>query len=83
MSWPVGPSIYEINALVWVRELSRKYGREVTLANVPAPEWDWIAEWGFDGVWLMGVWERSPEGIRIAREHPGLGGLHARFAGLD
>ncbi len=71
-SWPAGPSIYEINALVWVRELSRKYGREVTLANVPAPEWDWIAEWGFDGVWLMGVWERSPEGIRIALGHPGL-----------
>jgi hypothetical protein len=28
--------------------------------------WDETADLGFDGVWLMGVWRRSPAGIRIA-----------------
>ncbi len=70
--WPPNPSIYEINTLVWLGELSRKHGTTVTLANVPEAEWDGLAEWGFDAVWLMGVWERSPLGLRIAREHPGL-----------
>jgi glycosidase len=70
--WPPNSSIYEINTLVWLGELSRKHGAVITLANVPADEWDDIAEWGFDAVWLMGVWERSPLGVQIAREHPGL-----------
>ncbi|HLJ51520.1 MAG TPA: alpha-amylase family glycosyl hydrolase [Bryobacteraceae bacterium] len=64
--------LYEINTWVWLGELTRKYGRTVTLADVPAEEWDGIARWGFDSVWLMGVWERSPAGAKIAREHPGL-----------
>ena len=29
-----------------------------------------IADLKVDAVWLMGVWERSPAGIRIARELP-------------
>src|SRR5215471_1917823 len=70
--WPLNPSFYEINAMVWIGELSRKHGTAITLANVPAAEWDGIAEWGLDAVWLMGVWERSPLGIQIAREHAGL-----------
>ena len=53
-------------------ELSRKYKKPVTLATVPQEEWDSIAALGFDAVWLMGVWERSPAGIRIAMQHPGL-----------
>ena len=36
------------------------------------PEWDAIAEFGFDSVWLMGVWERSPAGIAIANRNEGL-----------
>ena len=27
---------------------------------------------GFDAVWFMGVWERSPAGIAIAMRNPGL-----------
>jgi hypothetical protein len=70
--WPPNPSIYEINTLVWLSELSRKHGTAITLANVPAVEWDGIAACGLDAVWLMGVWERSPLSVQIAREHPGL-----------
>ena len=72
--WPKHPVIYEINAWTWLRELSRKYRQPITLKTVPAEEWDALAAWGFDAVWLMGVWERSPAGIRVARGHQGLQG---------
>jgi len=69
-TWPKNPTIYEINTWVWLGELSRRYGRRITLKGVPASEWDAIAAWSFDAVWLMGVWERSPLGISIALQSP-------------
>ena len=46
--------------------ISRTEGRAIDLGTVPDRYWDEIADLGFDGVWLMGVWQRSPAGIRIA-----------------
>src|ERR1039457_7976 len=66
------PVIYEINTWVWLNDLTRTYGHTIQLANVPDREWDGLASWGFDAVWLMGVWERSPAGVRIAQENPDL-----------
>ena len=71
-AWPKHPVIYEINTWVWLRELGQKYQKPVTLATVPPAEWDQIAALGFDAVWLMGVWERSPAGIEISMHNPGL-----------
>jgi hypothetical protein len=71
-SWPKHPVIYEINTWVWLEDLSRKYGRPVNLATVPPEEWDAIASRGFDAVWFMGVWERSPAGIEISMRNKGL-----------
>lgn len=68
-SWPRRPVIYEINTWVWLEELSGRAGKPVTLATAPREEWDALARFGFDAVWFMGVWERSPAGIRIAREN--------------
>jgi hypothetical protein len=65
--WPAQPTIYEVNTVVWLGELSRKYGRPVTLGDVPLEAWDELALRGVDAVWLMGVWERSAAGLRIAR----------------
>ena len=65
------PFIYEINTWVWLDELSRREGTPIDLAGVPGHEWDAIAALGFDAVWLMGVWERSPAGIAIALENAG------------
>ena len=70
--WPRYPSIYEINTWVWLDELGRVQGRTVTLASVPDRAWDSIATLGFDAVWLMGVWERSPAGIAIANQNSDL-----------
>ncbi len=65
--WPGQPAIYEVNTVVWLGDLSRRYGRPVTLGDVPVEAWDDIALPGVDAVWLMGVWERSAAGVRIAQ----------------
>jgi len=70
--WPKHPVIYEINTWVWLGDLSRKHRRAVDLATVPDEEWDAVAAHGFDAVWFMGVWERSPAGIEISMRNPGL-----------
>ena len=51
---------------------SRKSGHSITLKNVPKRDWDSIAQLGVDAVWFMGVWERSPAGLAIARTNPSL-----------
>jgi hypothetical protein len=58
--------VHEVNTLVWLSEVSARAGRQVTLADVPAEEWDAVVLPGVDCVWLMGVWERSPAGRAIA-----------------
>lgn len=70
--WPRYPIVYEINTWVWLSDLSRKYGRQINLSSVPSAEWDAISDYGFNAVWLMGVWERSPAGIAIANRNQGL-----------
>lgn len=69
MQWVKNPIIYEIHTWVWLNELSRRHGKKVTLGSVPAKEWDTLKALGIDAVWFMGVWERSPEGIRVANEN--------------
>jgi glycosidase len=64
--------IYEINTWVWLHEISEKEGRPITLGNVPIKVWDALAAYGFDAVWLMGVWERSPAGLAISMRNEGL-----------
>ena len=71
-AWPRYPAVYEINTWVWLADLSAKLGIIVELGSVPPAEWDAIAGFGFDAVWLMGVWERSPAGIAIANANQGL-----------
>ncbi|MCL1818918.1 MAG: alpha-amylase family glycosyl hydrolase, partial [Spirochaetaceae bacterium] len=46
--------------LVWLFQLSQKYGRELTrLDEIPDEELDELARRGFTGLWLIGLWERS------------------------
>src|SRR2546423_4703834 len=66
--WPARPVIYELNTAVWLAERSRAAGRPLTLAQVPDDDWDALTPPGVDAVWLMGVWERSPLGVALARD---------------
>ncbi len=54
------------NTYVWLAQLSRKYGRPVQrLDQIPDAELDWLADSGFSGLWLIGLWERSRASARI------------------
>lgn len=68
--WPRYPLLYEINTRVWLRELSHRHRRTVTLATVPAEEIGRMGALGFDAVWLMGVWATGPEAVWVARRDP-------------
>ncbi len=51
---------------VWLDQLSKKYGRAITrLDHIPDEELDQLARWGFNALWLIGVWERSPASQKI------------------
>ncbi|MDR2178339.1 MAG: alpha-amylase, partial [Treponema sp.] len=48
------------STLVWLYQLSKKYGREISrLDQIPDEELDELARRGFTGLWLIGLWERS------------------------
>jgi len=70
--WPGQPVIYEVNTAVWLAELTRAARAPVTLGSVTEAGWDAITPAGADAVWLMGVWERSPAGLELARANAGL-----------
>jgi glycosidase len=54
------------NIYVWLDQLSKKYRRAIhRLDQIPDEELDILARWGFSGLWLIGVWERSQASKRI------------------
>ena len=54
------------NTHVWLDQLSKKYQRPITrLDQIPDEELDQLAGWGFSGLWLIGLWERSRSSARI------------------
>ena len=51
---------------VWLYQLSRKYGRTISqLDEIPDVELEQLARWGITGLWLIGIWERSPASRKI------------------
>ncbi len=51
---------------IWLDQLSRSHGYPITrLDQVPDAELDRLAACGFSGLWLIGLWERSPASQRI------------------
>lgn len=54
------------NSYVWLSQLSQKYNRHIkTLDQIPDEELDQLAAWGFNGLWLIGIWERSNASRKI------------------
>jgi len=48
------------NTHVWLDQLSRKHQRSIVrLDQIPDEELDSLAQQGFSGLWLIGLWERS------------------------
>lgn len=54
------------NVYVWLAQLSRLYRRSITrLDEIPQEELERLASWGINGLWLIGIWERSRASRRI------------------
>ena len=66
------PTIYEINAPIFLNEIGWREGRSVTFADVPDSDWDTLAELHIDMIWFMGVWRRSPAARELAYSEPWL-----------
>ncbi len=66
------PHLLELNAFFFLSRMSVKYGRKLTLSTVPDEEWRCFADQGFDYLWLMGVWKRSPGARAHALNEPNL-----------
>ena len=64
--WMPRAVIMAKSTLVWLDQLSKKYGRDILrLDQVPDEELDILASQGFTGLWLIGLWERSGASKRI------------------
>jgi hypothetical protein len=69
------PLLLEVNTRCWLRALSDKLARPVTLATVPAEEFRFWQERHFTHLWLMGVWATGPKARELARAQPNLQAL--------
>lgn len=53
---------------VWLEQLSKKYGRHIArLDQIPDEELALLADRGLNGLWLIGLWERSVASQTIKR----------------
>ena len=56
------------SAFVWLDQLSKHYQKSIThLDQIPDEELDRLAIYGFTGLWLIGLWERSIASERIKK----------------
>ncbi len=67
-SWMPSLVLIAKNALVWLHQLSLTYAREITrLDQIPEEELITMAERGINGLWLIGIWQRSPASEKIKK----------------
>lgn len=56
------------NSYVWLDQLSKKYLRTITMLHeIPDEELDFLANSGFTGLWLIGLWQRSKASEQIKK----------------
>lgn len=54
------------NTFVWLDQLSKKYNLEISkLHQIPEDEFDLLRTYGINGLWLIGIWKRSPASRKI------------------
>ncbi|MFA7289962.1 MAG: alpha-amylase family glycosyl hydrolase [Melioribacteraceae bacterium] len=66
LDWMPNVKLIAKNSYVWLDQLSKKYNRSIkTLNEIPDEELDQLAKWNFNGLWLIGIWERSNASKKI------------------
>ncbi|MCD6163558.1 MAG: alpha-amylase [candidate division Zixibacteria bacterium] len=64
--WMSNVVILAKSTYIWLDQLSKKYKRDIrNLNDIPDEELDRLARWGFTGLWLIGLWERSSVSQKI------------------
>ena len=54
------------NTYIWLYQLSRKYKKPINKLNqIPFEELEFLRSLGINGIWLIGIWERSPASKKI------------------
>ncbi len=72
------------NSYVWLDQLSKKYKRGITrLDQIPDEELETLARWGFTGLWLIGLWERSQASKRIKQLRGNLDAVASAYSLFD
>ncbi len=72
------------SAYVWMVQLERRYGREVRrLDQIPDEALAELAESGFNGLWLIGVWQRSEASRRIKHRRGQVDAVASAYALYD
>ncbi|BFU94049.1 MAG: Alpha amylase, catalytic region [Nitrospira sp.] len=64
------PLLYQINARVWLTDLSKSLGRPATLDDIPDAELDQLAKLGFEWIWFLSVWQTGEAAKRVSRTNP-------------
>ncbi len=69
---------------VWLDQLSRRFERPIRrLDEIPEEALRELAEWGFSGLWLIGVWQRSAASRDIKRRTGNPEALASAYALYD
>ncbi len=64
--WMPGVVMIAKHIYVWLHQLSIKYNRKISrLDEIPDEELQLLFSWGFNALWLIGVWERSRASAKI------------------
>jgi hypothetical protein len=69
MNSNLNPSLYQINARVWLDRLSRQIDRPATLDDIPDAELDELANLGFDWVYFLSVWQTGKAARQVSRSN--------------
>lgn len=67
MTLSANPSLYQINTRVILGEISQSLDRRASLDDIPDEYLDRIARFGFDWVWLLGIWQTGMVAREISR----------------
>jgi glycosidase len=67
-AWMPNVVLIAKSTYVWLDQLSKRFHRPVNrLDEIPDEALDELARWGFTGLWLIGLWERSVASRDIKR----------------
>jgi len=65
-NWKQNLVLIAKNTFVWMSQLSEKYNKPIKhLDQIPIDELEMLKSYGLNGLWLIGIWERSPASKRI------------------